>query len=357
MSGGGAARVHNFLGEGAIEPGARSAERQVLLRCLEPIADLLAAPELTEIVINRPGEVFTEGPTGWTRHERAGLAFPQLMNLATAAAAFTRQDIAADQPIVSTVLPFGERCQIVAPPAVLAGTVSLTIRKVAPLTMTLDEFERRSLFADVRPANDRVSADEEALMQLKDSGRWRAFLERAVASRRNIVISGATGSGKTTLAKGLVALIPDQERLLTIEDTAELSVPQPNHVRLLYAKDGGGVAGIGPRELLESALRMRPDRILLQELRDGTAFYYLRNVNSGHPGSITTVHADSARLAFEQLTLLVKESAEGRELARDDIRRLLHLTVDVIVQMSRCDGRYRITEIYYDPEAKRRHGF
>ena len=104
---------------------------------------------------------------------------------------------------------------------------------------------------------------------------------------------------------------------------------------MLYAKDGSGVAKVGPRELLESALRMRPDRILLQELRDGTAFYYLRNVNSGHPGSITTVHADSARLAFEQLTLLVKESAEGRELAREDIRRLLHLTVDVVVQMSR----------------------
>src|SRR5712675_1107569 len=95
-----------------------------------------------------------------------------------------------------------------------------------------------------------------------------------------------------------------------------LSSPHQNCVRLLYAKDGQGVAKIGPRELLESCLRMRPDRILLQELRDGTAFFYLRNVNSGHPGSITTVHADSARLAFEQLTLLVKESEGGSDLAR-----------------------------------------
>jgi type IV secretion system protein VirB11 len=100
---------------------------------------------------------------------------------------------------------------------------------------------------------------------------------------------------------------------------------------------------------------MRPDRILLQELRDGTAFFYLRNVNSGHPGSITTVHADSARLAFEQLTLLVKESAEGRDLHRDDIRSLLLLLVDVVVQMQKRDGRYRITEIYYDPVRKRDH--
>jgi type IV secretion system protein VirB11 len=99
---------------------------------------------------------------------------------------------------------------------------------------------------------------------------------------------------------------------------------------------------------------MRPDRILLQELRDGTAFYYLRNVNSGHPGSITTIHADSATLAFEQLTLLVKESAEGRDLARRDIRHLLHLSIDIVVQMARQGGRYRISEVYYDPLAKRR---
>ena len=357
MSGEEATVLDDVLVQDEVRRTAPSAERRVLLRCLEPIADLLADPELTEIVVNRPGEVFTEGPDGWTRHERRGLAFSHLMNLATAAAAFTRQDIAADHPIVSTVLPFGERCQIVAPPAVPAETVSLTIRKVAPLTMTLDEFDRRSLFADVQQASDGLLADEEELVRLRDAGHWRAFLECAVASRRNIVISGATGSGKTTLAKGLVALIPGHERILTIEDTAELTIPQSNHVRLLYAKDGSGVARIGPRELLESALRMRPDRILLQELRDGTAFYYLRNVNSGHPGSITTVHADSARLAFEQLTLLVKESAEGRELAREDIRRLLHLTVDVVVQMTRCAGRYRITEIHYDPEAKRRNAF
>ena len=336
---------------------APSAERRVLLRCLEPIADLLTDPDLTEIVVNRPGEVFTEGPNGWTRYERRGLTFAQLMNLATAAAAFTRQDIAPDHPIVSTVLPGGERCQIVAPPAVPAGTLSLTIRKVAAAVLSMDDLDRLSLFADVRKASADVSADEQELVRLRDAGHWRKFLERAIASRRNIVISGATGSGKTTLSKGLVALIPEHERILTIEDTAELTISQPNHVRLLYAKDGQGVARIGPRELLESALRMRPDRILLQELRDGTAFYYLRNVNSGHPGSITTVHADSARLAFEQLTLLVKESAEGRELAREDIRRLLHLTIDVVVQMSRSNGRYRITEIHYDPEAKRRNAF
>ena len=207
--------------------------------------------------------------------------------------------------------------------------------------------------ARVEVAHNDLTSEEEELVRLRDRGEWRAFLEQAVKSRRNIVIAGATGSGKTTLAKGLVACIPPDERILTIEDTPELTIPHANHVRLLYAKDGLGIARLGPRELLESALRMRPDRILLQELRDGSAFTYLRTVNSGHPGSITTVHADSARLAFEQLTLLVKESAEGRELDREDIRRLLHLSVDVVVHMTRRDGRYRISEVYYDPAAKR----
>ena len=335
-----------------IEPG--SAQERVLERYLEPLHPFFRDDALTEIVVNRPGEVFTEGPGGWRCYDVSALTYAHLASLATAAAAFTRQDIGPEHPIVSTTLPGGERCQIVMPPAVPAGTISLTIRKASGLAMTLDEFERRDLFRDVRASTDDLSREEQDLLALRDAGRWRAFLELAVRAKRNIIISGATGSGKTTLSKGLVACIPAHERILTIEDTAELTLSQPNHVRLLYAKDGHGVAKIGPRELLESSLRMRPDRILLQELRDGTAFYYLRNVNSGHPGSITTVHADSARLAFEQLSLLVKESAEGRELARADIRNLLLLSVDVVVQMSRRDGQYRIAEVYYEPQAKRR---
>ena len=109
----------------------------------------------------------------------------------------------------------------------------------------------------------------------------------------------------------------------------------PNHVRLFYSKDGQGVARVTPKQLLESCLRMRPDRILLAELRGEEAFDYLRNVNSGHPGSITSIHATSAELAFEQLVLLVKQSAAGRELSREDIKQLLYLLVDIVIQFDR----------------------
>jgi type IV secretion system protein VirB11 len=323
----------------------------VLEHYLKPLRACLEPAGVTEVVVNRPGELGIEHEGGWEWRHAPDLTETWLSTLAKAAAAFTAQDVTPEAPICSTVLPGGERCQIVIPPA--AERLSLTLRKPSEASFDLEAFERVGLFDDVALATNDLSADETRLLALRDAGDWPAFFRLAVQSRRNVLISGATGSGKTTFAKGLVKLIPDSERLLTIEDARELTVPHRNAVHLLYAKDGQGLAKVGAKQLLESALRMRPDRILLQELRDGTAFFYLRNVNTGHPGSITTIHADSATLAFEQLTLLVKESEGGRDLARDDIRSLLHMLVDVVVQLRRVDGRFRMTEVWYDPLRKR----
>lgn len=320
---------------------------------LAPLQELLDREGVTEVVVNKPGEVGIETNSGWEWRDEPRLTHQHLMTLATAAAAFTRQDITQAHPICSTTLPKGERCQIVIPPAVPAGCVSFTIRKPSGRDFTLTDFSKAGLFDQVKVATDDLAPAEAELLRLRDAGDWPAFLELAVKSRRNIIISGATGSGKTTLSKALINMIPEHERLLTIEDARELTMPHRNVVNLLYSKDGQGAAKVGAKELLESGLRMRPDRILLQELRDGTAFFYMRNVNSGHPGSITTVHADSAELAFEQLTLLVKESPGGSDLAREDIRGLLTMLVDVIVQMKKVDGRFRMTEVYFEPLRKR----
>lgn len=322
----------------------------VLENALLPLRPLLDREDVTEVVINRPHEAAIETRDGWSWQEYEALDEKSLLALARAAAAFTSQDINQAAPICSTILPTGERVQLVVPPAVPSGTVSITIRKPSSVTLTMEDFERGGLFSETKIATRRVSASDEQLSALLADGRHVEFFKLAVESRKNILISGATGSGKTTFSKGLIQLIPPQERLLTIEDTRELVVPHRNVVHMLYAKDRQGTAKITAKDLLESALRMRPDRILLQELRDGTAFFYLRNVNSGHPGSITTIHADSAELAFEQLTLLVKESEGGADLAREDIRSLLKLLVDVVVQTKKIDGRFRVTEIYFDPE-------
>lgn len=324
------------------------ADGGVVRDLLSPIAGFLGDETLFEIVINRPGQVLTEGPGGWTTHDAPDLTFEKLMRLARAVASYSHQAIDEAHPLLSATLPDEHRIQIVIPPATTKGTVSITLRNPSSVSLTLDDLESAGLFSEVRPITAELSASDARLLDLYQSSNYMAFLREAVLARKNIIISGATRSGKTTLSKALIQHIPDDERLITIEDTKELVIPQDNHVRLFYPKDDQGLAKVGPKELLEASLRMRPDRVLLQELRDAAAFYYIRNVNSGHPGSITTVHADSAQLAFEQLTLLVKESDAGHDLERNDIRDLLKIAIDVIVQCKRADGRFRVTEIYFD---------
>ncbi|GCA53683.1 type IV secretion system protein VirB11 [Sinorhizobium sp. KGO-5] len=323
------------------------ADATVVRELLSPLAPFLGNSTLYEVIVNRPGEVLTEGAGGWRTYDLPELSFEKLMRLARAVASFSHQFIDETRPILSATLPGDERIQIVIPPATIRNTVSITIRKPSSVTFTLDDLEEREFFSETRAVNDGALTQDQDLAALYRAGRFKDFLREAVISRKNIVISGATGSAKTTLSKALIKHIPEHERIISIEDTPELSIPQPNHVRLFYSKGAQGLSVAGPKELLESCLRMRPDRILLQELRDGTAFYYVRNVNSGHPGSITTVHADSAKLAFRQLTLLVKESEGGRNLDREDIDQLLTDSIDVIVQCKRMDGRFRATEIYF----------
>lgn len=257
------------------------------------------------------------------------------------------------RPILSATLPGNERIQIVIPPATINDTVSMTIRKPSSVDFSLDDLEEKGFFQTACAATSTSSsAQDEELCETYRAGRFKDFLRQAVIARKNIIISGATGSAKTTLSKALIKHIPENERVISIEDTPELVISQPNHVRLFYSKGRQGLSRAGPKELLESCLRMRPDRILLQELRDGTAFYYIRNVNSGHPGSITTVHANSAELAFEQLVLLVKESEGVAGLDRADIVALLKASIDIVAQCRRNKGNFRLSEVYFRCERK-----
>lgn len=319
----------------------------VVRELLAPFSPFLKDASLYEVIVNRPGQVLTEGAGGWRTHDLPELSFEKLMRLARAVASFSQQSIDETRPILSATLPGNERIQIVIPPATIRNTVSITIRKPSSVTFTLEDLEEREFFSATRAVNEGTSTRDQGLVALYRAGRYKDFLREAVIARKNIIISGATGSAKTTLSKALIKHIPEHERIISIEDTPELVIPQSNHVRMFYSKGAQGISAVGPKDLLESCLRMRPDRILLQELRDGTAFYYVRNVNSGHPGSITTVHADSAEFAFQQLTLLVKESDGGRNLDRYDIERLLRASIDVIVQCKRIDGGFRATEIYF----------
>jgi type IV secretion system protein VirB11 len=335
-----------------VRPGEEASALGLTLRALRP---LLANADVMELCINRPMEAFLETRDGWHREPLPFADFDWCSRLAKLVANATQQRIDATAPLLSASLPTGERVQIVIPPATTAGCVAIAIRRPADQVWSIEELGRRGIFRGTRQAGQRLDDTEEEMLRLLSSSDYEAFMRLAVRSRKNILVSGPTGSGKTTWTKALIREIPSDERLVTIEDAKELVLDRhPNHVRLFYSKDDQGVARVTPKQLLESCLRMKPDRILLAELRAEEAFDYLRNVNSGHPGSITSVHATSAELAFEQLVLLIKQNPGGRELARHDIKSLLYLLIDVVIQFGVERHERFIKEIWFDPERKRR---
>ncbi len=332
--------------------GDESSSLTLTLRALKPLLD---DPDITELCINRPGEAFVETRTGWRREALPFADFEWCRRLAKLVANSTRQRIEEESPLLSASLPSGERIQIVLPPATTAGCVAITIRRPSDQVWSIDDLTKSGLFRRARRATDALDETEGELLRLMATEAYPEFMQLAVRSRKNILVSGPTGSGKTTYTKALIREIPGNERLITIEDAKELILDRhPNHVRLFYSKDDQGLARVTPKQLLESCLRMKPDRILLAELRAEEAFDYLRNVNSGHPGSITSVHAASAELAFEQMVLLVKQSRGGQEMARTDIKNLLYLLVDVVIQFGVEHHERFVKEIWYDPERKRR---
>ncbi len=337
-------------------PGnSRSVDPSALALTWRLLQPLLANSEVMELCINRPTEAFLETRHGWHREPLPFADFEWCSRLAKLVANSTQQRIDETSPLLSASLPTGERVQIVIPPATTAGCVAITIRRPADEVWSIEELAGRGIFRTTQRASQTLDTIEKELLRLLTANDDEAFMRLAVRSRKNILVSGPTGSGKTTWTKALIREIPGDERLITIEDARELVLDRhPNHVRLFYSKDDQGIARVTPKQLLESCLRMKPDRILLAELRAEEAFDYLRNVNSGHPGSITSVHAASAELAFEQLVLLVKQNQGGRELARSDIKSLLYLLIDVVIQFGVERHERFINEIWYDPERKRR---
>jgi type IV secretion system protein VirB11 len=335
-------------------PTNRLADSSALTLTLQGLRPLLADRDVMEICINRPQEAYLETSRGWRREVLPFADFDWCIRVAKLVANSTQQRVDATSPLLSAALPTGERVQIILPPATTAGCVAIAIRRPAEQVWSIEELASRGIFRRTRHAQSALDETEQELLRLLAANEFEAFMRLAVRSRKNIVVSGPTGSGKTTWTKALIREIPPDERLVTIEDAQELMLDRhPNHVRLFYSKDDQGLARVTPKQLLESCLRLKPDRILLAELRAEEAFDYLRNVNSGHPGSITSIHATSAELAFEQLVLLVKQNAGGRELARADIKSLLYMLVDVVIQFGVERHERFIKEIWYDPERKR----
>ncbi len=308
---------------------------------LAPLAPFLEQPGVTDIWINRPGEVWLESLSGGIeRVEEPALDAALLQRLARQIAAFSSQGISRAQPLLAATLPDGSRVQIAAPPATRDG-YAFAIRRHVSADLSLTDWEEADAFAEVEVGHSEF-ADERRFRAL--TGREAArHLRDAVRARRNVLVAGGTSTGKTTFLNALLAEIPAEERLILIEDTAELHLRHPNAVGLIAARGDLSEARISAEDLLIAALRMRPDRIILGELRGVEAFTFLRAVNSGHPGSMTTIHADTPQRAIEQLALLVLQA--GSKLSRDDVRHYVRESVDVFVQLERRGGRRRVSRV------------
>ena len=330
---------------------AEVVEQGVYLRILlAPIADHLSRPDVTDIYVNRPGEIWLEQLGGKVeRHLVPDLDEPTLMRLSRQLAALTNQGISREHPVMSATLPDGSRVQVVAPPATRGGLV-LAIRKQVASRLSLADYAKARLFdrtragalggSDATPASLTTSTFDQE--EPAEALAW------AVRQRKNILVSGGTSTGKTTFLNALIREIPLGERLILIEDTPELSVGHENHVGLVAVRGELGEARVTANDLVTASLRLRPDRIILGELRGAEAFAFLRAINSGHPGSMTTIHADAPESAIEQLVLLVLEA--GTALNRSDIRHYVASTIDVFVQLGR-DGNGRFVDrIAYRPE-------
>lgn len=318
---------------------------QVYLKSyLAPFAAILGRADVTDIYVNAPEECWAETLGGGIeRHSISGLDRTALTRLARQIAAFAHQGISREHPILSAALPGGERVQIIIPPATRGGIV-LAIRKHVSSDLRLEDYVASGAFEAAHLGGSRDESGLDA--QLRDrllTGDVAGLLSAAVKGRRNILISGGTSTGKTTFLNALIREVPQEERLIFIEDTPELHLHHPNAIGLIAPRSALGEALVTAEDLLNASLRMRPDRVILGELRGPEAYTFLRAVNTGHPGSMTTVHADSPERAIEQVALLVLQG--GTTLRREDVIHYVRSTIDVFVQLTRTAGRRSVSEI------------
>jgi type IV secretion system protein VirB11 len=303
---------------------------------LGPFEAALSRPDVTDIYVNQPREMWIESLGGnIERHETPLLDELTLERLSRQIAALCHQGISREHPLLAATLPDGSRIQVVAPPAT-RGPLALAIRRQVARSLTLQDYEAADMFAETRSLPTGTN-DNDNIAELIGSRKFAQALSLAVRSKKNILVSGGTATGKTTFLNALLGEIPPDERLILIEDTPELEMPHANCVGLVAVSGNLGEAKVTANDLVSASLRMRPDRIILGELRGPEAFAFLRAIKSGHPGSMTTIHADSPEAAIEQLAMLVLHA--GTTLSRDDVRGYIRRSIDLFVQLGRSAGR------------------
>jgi type IV secretion system protein VirB11 len=313
---------------------------------LQPFEQLFAEDGVAEISVNQPFEAWVEKRGDMRKETMPELDVEHLKALARLVAQSTEQRISEEAPLLSATLPNGYRIQIVFPPACEAGNVAMSIRKGATERYDFERYEKMGAF-EATALEEVLDENNITLSQLLTEHKIREFLSMAIKVKKNIIISGGTSSGKTTFANAALLEIPSDERIITCEDAREIMLPNhPNRVHLLASKGGQGRAQVNTQTLIEACLRLRPDRIIIGELRGSEAFSFLRAINTGHPGSIATLHADTPLMAMEQLKLMVMQAGLG--MPPSEIKEYIHSVIDIVIQLKRGKGGKRfVSEVYF----------
>ena len=303
---------------------------EIILPFLKPIEHLVLDESISEVMVNGADRVFIERNGFLEQIQGVSMGDKSLMVAVKNIARRLGDDISESKPILDSRLPDGSRVAAVIPPCSLGG-VTLTIRKFNTRHFEMDDLIRAGTL-------DRALANR---------------LEDYVLQRKNILISGGTGTGKSTLAGQLARFIPVDERILLIEDTAELQLRQSNLVRFEARQAQNSLPAVAIRDLLKAALRHRPDRIILGEIRGAEAFDLLQLLNTGHAGTLSTIHANSAKQGLARFTSCVLQS--GIELPYRAIKTNIGDSVNVVIHIERRPGLRFIAEVvkidHYDLDA------
>lgn len=317
---------------------------------LTPLAPFLADKSVSEILINKACEVFVEKHGTMMRYEVGELTRMHLKRLFTFIANENDQHLDEDSPLLSGSLYDGARVQLVIPPA--SGFYTLSIRRKSIKRLTLDDYESSGFYKNALPFNkymsddDLVSADDKGLSALYHKQLWPQFIEQAVLSKKNIIISGQTSSGKTTYLNACVGHIPKNERIVTLEDTFEIEAPHQNQVSLKAPKKLQSQQKIvSMQDLVQCSLRLRPDRIIMGELRGEEILDFVSAAQTGHEGCISTIHAPNPKVAFMRMVQMYKFNPVS--MSDEEIGHLLNEAIDIVLQVEPTPTGRQLKYVYY----------
>lgn len=312
---------------------------------LSPLQNFLKDANVSEILINKPQEVFIEYPHGFERYEMPVLTTQYLRRLFALIANENKQILSETSPILSGTLDDGSRVQLVIPPA--AEYETLSIRKFSLRQVSFDDYATSGFFESAHAVDNAWSNEHKELEELYLNQQWQHFITKAILLKKNIIVSGGTSSGKTTFLNSCITHIPQDERLITLEDTYEIKIPHQNIVRLKAVKTLGEQSSkLSMQDLVQASLRLRPDRLIMGEIRGREVFDFVSACSTGHSGSLATVHANSPKVAFMRMAQLYKLN-QVAGMSEEDIFKVLHELIDVIVQVQKTASGRRLVEVYY----------